>query len=188
MPPLGQSQSNWLPSSTQNSAKDKPGSSHSTSKESKERNQIKSVLKAINKKYSKSKDEKTILFSKPLIHESHFIGHNVWILKACGFNRGIGIHVFNDLETMKKLIKDYKQGVDMSEVSPSKKKSKLSNAAEKDRDPKSNPGALTDSVLQKDNLQNIEDQLQLQLQISQQQALYQQSIILDPSDPTVLQH
>jgi hypothetical protein len=32
------------------------------------------------------------------IHESHYDGHNVWILKPTSYNRGNGIHVFNTLE------------------------------------------------------------------------------------------
>lgn len=30
---------------------------------------------------------------------SHYGGKNVWILKPTGFNRGMGIHVFDNLET-----------------------------------------------------------------------------------------
>ncbi len=39
--------------------------------------------------------------------EVFFKGQNVWILKATGFNRGIGIHVFNHLHELFKLLKDY---------------------------------------------------------------------------------
>jgi len=39
--------------------------------------------------------------------DSHFNGKNVWILKATGFNRGIGIHVFNHLEHLSFILKDY---------------------------------------------------------------------------------
>ena len=42
--------------------------------------------------------------------ESFYRGKNIWILKATGFNRGRGIHVFSDLETLKKLIKEYTEG------------------------------------------------------------------------------
>ena len=34
------------------------------------------------------------------IPPSHFQGHNIWILKATGFNRGRGIHVFNKLDDL----------------------------------------------------------------------------------------
>jgi hypothetical protein len=35
----------------------------------------------------------------------------MWILKATGFNRGRGIHVFNKIEDLKKLIKEYTDGI-----------------------------------------------------------------------------
>jgi hypothetical protein len=34
-------------------------------------------------------------------------GRNIWILKATGFNRGIGIHVFSTIKELVKLIKEY---------------------------------------------------------------------------------
>ncbi len=37
----------------------------------------------------------------------HFVGHNLWLLKPSGLNRGRGIHVFHDLDTLKNLILDY---------------------------------------------------------------------------------
>jgi hypothetical protein len=60
-----------------------------------------------------SKDERGPLFAKMKVPSSHFLknyynfsqiylilGHNIWILKATGFNRGRGIHVFNKLEEL----------------------------------------------------------------------------------------
>ena len=44
---------------------------------------------------------------------AHFECMNMWILKATGFNRGRGIHVFNKLDELKKLIKEYTEGVNM---------------------------------------------------------------------------
>ena len=38
---------------------------------------------------------------------SHFDGYNLWMLKPTHMNRGRGIHVFNDLPTLHKLIKEY---------------------------------------------------------------------------------
>lgn len=58
-----------------------------------------------------SKEEKGNQFSKRKIPEAHFQGMNVWILKATGFNRGRGIHVFNKLDELKKLIKEYTDGL-----------------------------------------------------------------------------
>jgi hypothetical protein len=37
----------------------------------------------------------------------------MWVLKATGFNRGIGIHVFNKLEDLKNLVKEYTDGVNI---------------------------------------------------------------------------
>ena len=38
---------------------------------------------------------------------SHFSGHNLWVLKPIGLNRGNGIHIFRDLKDLKKLIDNY---------------------------------------------------------------------------------
>ena len=53
---------------------------------------------------------------------SHFDGHNLWLLKPTHLNRGRGIHVFNDLNTLHKLIKEYCVGKDEESW---KKKSKI---------------------------------------------------------------
>jgi hypothetical protein len=37
----------------------------------------------------------------------HFDSYNLWILKPTHLNRGRGIHVFRDMETCHKLIKQY---------------------------------------------------------------------------------
>ena len=41
---------------------------------------------------------------------SHFDSFNLWLLKPTHLNRGRGIHVFRDLETLHKLIKQYCNG------------------------------------------------------------------------------
>jgi len=43
-------------------------------------------------------------FTMPLCHFDSF---NLWLLKPTHLNRGRGIHVFNDLDTLHKLIKQY---------------------------------------------------------------------------------
>jgi hypothetical protein len=43
---------------------------------------------------------------------SHFDGYNLWLLKPTHLNRGRGIHVFKDLPTLHKLIKEYCLGKD----------------------------------------------------------------------------
>ena len=40
----------------------------------------------------------------------HFDSYNLWLLKPTHLNRGRGIHVFNDLDTLNKLIKQYCSG------------------------------------------------------------------------------
>lgn len=40
---------------------------------------------------------------------THFVGENIWILKPSGFNRGRGIHVFSDLETLKTLFSEFQE-------------------------------------------------------------------------------
>lgn len=42
-----------------------------------------------------------------MIPDTYFKGQNVWILKVTGFNRGVGIHVFNTLTELFKLLKEY---------------------------------------------------------------------------------
>lgn len=56
-------------------------------------------------------------YSFPLCH---FDGYNLWLLKPTHLNRGRGIHVFRDLDTMHKLIREYCQGKD-EEVKVAKK-------------------------------------------------------------------
>lgn len=57
-----------------------------------------------------TKDERGPVHAKMKVPSSHFLGHNIWILKATGFNRGRGIHVFNKLEELQRLIKEYTDG------------------------------------------------------------------------------
>lgn len=42
-----------------------------------------------------------------------FAGQNLWVLKPNDFNRGRGVHIFNTLEQLKKLITDYTIGVEI---------------------------------------------------------------------------
>jgi hypothetical protein len=49
-------------------------------------------------------------YTVPMIPMCHFAGQNFWILKAINLNRGRGIHVFNDLKELKKLVKKYSLG------------------------------------------------------------------------------
>ncbi len=40
----------------------------------------------------------------------HYTGHNLWLLKPTKLNRGRGIHVVNNLQTLKNLIAKYCEG------------------------------------------------------------------------------
>lgn len=53
--------------------------------------------------------------SKFVMPKSHSLGHNFWILKCTGFNRGIGIHVLNKIEDLKKLMDEYTAALPLSE-------------------------------------------------------------------------
>ena len=45
----------------------------------------------------------------PAIPSCHFDGKNVWIIKPNGLNRGRGIYIFDDIETLEQIIADYKE-------------------------------------------------------------------------------
>lgn len=51
-------------------------------------------------------------FTKLTCPLSHFDGFNLWLLKPTHLNRGRGIHVFKDLPTLHKLIREYCIGKD----------------------------------------------------------------------------
>ena len=52
----------------------------------------------------------------------HFDSYNLWILKPTHLNRGRGIHVFRDLESLHKLIKQYCSGKTLDTYSKKKEK------------------------------------------------------------------
>jgi hypothetical protein len=49
-------------------------------------------------------------YLKPKIHKTFITGYNVWILKPTGFNRGIGIEVFNTLESLNEFLNTFLDG------------------------------------------------------------------------------
>jgi len=60
----------------------------------------------------------TTKYSMPVCH---FEGYNLWLLKPTHLNRGRGIHVFRDLDSLHKLIREYCQGKDEEiKVAPKK--------------------------------------------------------------------
>jgi len=64
----------------------------------------------------------------------HFDSYNLWLLKPTHLNRGRGIHVFNDLDTLHKLIKQYCTGREEAPKKNKDKESQPKEAAEKDVD------------------------------------------------------
>lgn len=52
----------------------------------------------------------TVDYSKVKLHSCQNSGQNLWIFKASGFNRGFGIEIFSDLDTLKKLVKNLAAG------------------------------------------------------------------------------
>ncbi len=78
----------------------------------KEPNHVEETLKVINQKlgqYQIFRDRK--MHSKAKVNETHYAGHNIWILKSTGFNRGRGVSIFDTLDRLKSLIKYYSEGV-----------------------------------------------------------------------------
>ena len=59
----------------------------------------------ISKETSDWKDTRFRTKATLMIPDSHFIGKNIWILKATGLNRGKGIHVVDNLKDVKRIIK-----------------------------------------------------------------------------------
>ena len=51
--------------------------------------------------------------TKYTLNSNMFDGNNFWLIKPTDYNRGRGVEVFNSLETFKKLILEYKQGVEV---------------------------------------------------------------------------
>lgn len=71
-----------------------------------------SISKLINQKLHRisfSKDRRTVSHSRAKLPLTHLAGHNLWILKPTGFNRGVGVSVFDSIEKLKALIRLYSQ-------------------------------------------------------------------------------
>lgn len=52
------------------------------------------------------------------LKDSMNAGQNIWVLKPNDLNRGRGVHIFNNLEQLKKLILDYTTGVEIMSSKP----------------------------------------------------------------------
>ena len=88
---------------------------------------------------------------------SHFSGKNFWILKATNLNRGRGIHVFRDIQTLNKLIDCYckgehsptkSSGTKLEQVSEEKKNKRIFSE-EKYADSDDSPQKITSKLLKK---------------------------------------
>lgn len=64
----------------------------------------------------------------------HFDSFNLWILKPTHLNRGRGIHVFRDVETLNKLIKQYCSGRELETFKKKDKPAEEETAVDKPKD------------------------------------------------------
>ncbi len=91
-------------------------------------------LKQINQRIHRiafSKDRRVVSHSRAKLHPTHFTGHNLWVLKPTGFNRGVGVSVFDNMDKLKAMIKLYSQ----EPASPMTDMGKKKPAAEPPLDP-----------------------------------------------------
>jgi hypothetical protein len=70
---------------------------------------FKNLALAYDKKSRKSHKAKNFRRIREMMPAAHYSGKNVWLLKPAGFNRGTGIHVFDNLQTLETLVTDYKK-------------------------------------------------------------------------------
>ena len=64
-----------------------------------------------------SSDNLVSIYTKYICPPSHYVGHNLWILKPTKLNRGRGVHVFRNLDTMKDLFVYYTNGKKSNSIS-----------------------------------------------------------------------
>jgi hypothetical protein len=57
----------------------------------------------------KSMDKKHYLYSQPRNYATLNAGNNVWILKPADYNRGRGIRLFNNLESLQSILLEYER-------------------------------------------------------------------------------
>ena len=72
--------------------------------------------KKLNEDKEKEKKVPKLIGSNTLIEipHTHFIGRNMWVIKAVNLNRGMCIKVVNSFQQMEKVISKFKTGVDYS--------------------------------------------------------------------------
>ena len=53
-----------------------------------------------------------------VVNGTHYMGYNLWMLKPTGLNRGRGIHVFDSIEKLKKLLRECTEGITPTGAGP----------------------------------------------------------------------
>ena len=107
-----------------------------------------------NQKYFNKLGNKTNIRIPP----THYLGQNIWILKALDLNRGRGIIVVNNLDEIKKTLKKYYDGSMYEEFKLEKEKLKNEKlekenkeVIKKESSPRPTPGALPPASGEKSN-------------------------------------
>lgn len=54
--------------------------------------------------------------NKYKFYDSYIGGKNMWLIKPTSYNRGRGIRIFNDIETLVGYLKDFSDGVEESKI------------------------------------------------------------------------
>jgi len=54
--------------------------------------------------------------NKYKFYNSYLGGKNMWLIKPTSYNRGRGIRIFNDVETLMGYLKDFCEGVEESKI------------------------------------------------------------------------
>jgi len=75
-------------------------------------------------------EKKTSSYLQPKVFDSFFRGSNLWLLKPTGYNRGVGIEIFNSLQALNKYLNEWLDGESVAMVN--KKKSKPEDASDSD--------------------------------------------------------
>jgi len=58
-----------------------------------------------------TKEKRASINMRGKLYPTHYAGQNLWILKPTGFNRGRGISVFDSIDKLRTLLKEYSEGV-----------------------------------------------------------------------------
>lgn len=88
--------------------------------------------------FDKKQTSSALKYTMPMCH---FDSHNLWMLKPTHLNRGRGIHVFNNLESLHKLIKQYCEGHELDSVKKPKKISQQTDTEDQAEENKQGPNS-----------------------------------------------